>query len=197
MRWAAAPGQPPTPYRAPPAPVKKGGGCFKWLLFLMGGSFLLCCCLSAAVIESADDPLDWKAAIPMPPTGGVSLGLALMPSDLSPEEARHYKWRQSLKTWELGYGVSNEVHAQVASDFADLSDLYSYKPGSGNNFTWAPPSSCHKKEWQCVFDSLVRDNADDLVPLSDLFRRKQQEKNLDSRQDITKITKTVKSQHKM
>ncbi len=182
MRWVAAPGQPPTPYRAPPPPVKKGGGCLKWILFLMGGSFLLCCCLSAAVVESADDPLDWKAVVPLPPTTGSSLGLALMPSDLSAEEARHYKWRQSFAAWELGYGVSSEVHAQVASDFADLSDLYGYTPGTGNNFTWSPPIACHKKEWQCVFDSLVRDNADDLVPLSELFRRKQQEKNLDARQ---------------
>ena len=50
MRWAAAPGQQPTPYRAPPPPVKKGGGCLKWLLFLMGGSFLL----SVGIEEGSD-----------------------------------------------------------------------------------------------------------------------------------------------
>ena len=95
MRWAAAPGQPPTPYRAPPPPVKKGGGCFKWLMLLMGGAFLLCCCLTSAVLESANDPLDWKAVVPT--TGSASLGLALLPAELPPAEARHYKWRQSLK----------------------------------------------------------------------------------------------------
>ena len=180
MRWAAAPGQQPTPYRAPPPPVKKGGGCFKWLMLLMGGAFLLCCCLTSAVLESADDPLDWKAVVPT--TGSASLGLALLPADLPPAEARHYKWRQSLAAWELGYGISSDLHAEIESDFATLSDAYSYKPGTGNNFTWSPPASCHKKEWQCVFDAVVRDNAADIAPLAELFRHKQQEKNLDARQ---------------
>ena len=153
MRWAAAPGQQPTPYRAPPPPVKKGGGCFKWLMLLMGGAFLLCCCLTSAVLESADDPLDWKAVVPT--TGSASLGLALLPADLPPAEARHYKWRQSLAAWELGYGISSDLHAEIESDFATLSDAYSYKPGTGNNFTWSPPASCHKKEWQCVFDAEI------------------------------------------
>ncbi|MDP3156944.1 MAG: hypothetical protein Q8N23_30010 [Archangium sp.] len=180
MRWAAAPGQPPTPYRAPPPPVKKGGGCLKWVLLLMGGAFLFCCCISAAVVESANDPLDWKAVVPT--TSSASLGLALMPGDLSPDQARQYKWRQSLAAYELGYGLSTEVHEQVESDFADMAERYSYKPGKGNNFTWAPPIACRKHEWQCVFDELVRDNAEDIAPLTELFRRKQQEKNLDSRQ---------------
>ena len=180
MRWAAAPGQQPSPYRAPPPPVKKGGGCLKWVLLLMGGSFLFCCCISAAIVESADDPLDWKAVVPT--TGSSSLGLALMPADLPAEEARHYKWRQAFASWELGYGVSTDVHEQVESDFADMSRRYKYTPGTGNNFTWNPPPDCSKHEWQCVFDELVRDNGEDLAPLTELFRRKQQEKNLDSRQ---------------
>lgn len=187
MRWASAPGQPPTPYRAPPPPVKKGGGCLKWVLFFMGGSFLLCCCLSAAVVESADDPLDWKAVIPA--TGSASLGVALLPADLSPGKARHYNWRQAFASWELGYGVSSDIHDQVETAFADMSERYSYRPGSGNNFTWAPPVACKKKEWQCVFDELVRDNGDDIAPLTELFRRKQQEKQLDQRQ-LTELVVT-------
>ena len=180
MRWAAAPGQPPTPYRAPPPPVKTGGGCLKWVLFFMGGSFLLCCCLSAAVVESANDPLDWKSVIPA--TGSASLGTVLLPADLAPSSARHYNWRERFASWELGYGLSSELHDQVYTDFAELSDRFSYKPGVGNNFTWAPPAACHKKEWQCVFDAMVRDNASDIAPLSELFRRKQQEQHLDQRQ---------------
>lgn len=180
MRWAAAPVQSPTPYRAPPPTVKKGGGCLKWVLFLMGGAFLFCCCLSAAVVESASDPLDWKAVVPT--TGSASLGVALMPSSLPLSEARHYQWRQRRTAYELGYGVSSDIHQQVESDFSDLAERYSYRPGLGNDFTWAPPIACRKKEWQCVFDELVRDNRDDLAPLTELFRRKQREKKLNSRQ---------------
>lgn len=180
MRWAAGPGQQPTPYRAPPPPAKSGGGCLKWVLLLMGGSFLMCCCILSAVVESAKDPLDWQTVVPA--TGSASLGVALMPSELSPEEARHYSWRQAFSKWELGYGVSTDIHVQVESDFADMSERYSYRPGEGNNFTWAPPVACRKREWQCVFDELVRDNEDDIAPLTELFRRKQQEQNLDARQ---------------
>ncbi len=187
MRWAAAPGQQPAPYRPPPPPVKKGGGCLKWVLLLLGGSFLFCCCISAAVVESLDDPLDWKAVVPAKDT--ASLGVALMPGDLSPKAARHYQWRQQFLAWELGYGVSPEVHEQVEDDFATLSERFSYTPGVGTAFTWAPPVSCHKKEWQCVFDALVRDNGDDIAPLTELFRKQQQVKNLDQR-ELTELVVT-------
>ena len=180
MRWAAAPGQPPTPYRAPPPPVKKGGGCFKWLMLIMGGAFLLCCCLSAAVVESAKDPLDWQAVVPS--TGSASLGVALMPADLAQSEARHFNWRQSFKAWELGYGVSTDVHGQVETDFSALADRFRYHSGDGNTFTWAPPASCRKREWECVFDAVAKDNADDIAPLTELFRHQQQEAHLDQRQ---------------
>ena len=157
------------------------------MLVMLGGSFLLCCCILSAVVESAKDPLDWQSVVPA--TDSASLGVALLPSDLSPESARHYAWRQTFAKWELGYGVSTDIHAQVESDFADMSERYSYKPGKGNNFTWAPPSECHKHEWQCVFDELVRDNEDDIAPLTELFRRKQQEQNLDARQ-LTELVVT-------
>ena len=187
MRWAAAPGQQPAPYRPPPPPVKKGGGCLKWVLFLMGGAFLFCCCISAAVVESAEDPLDWKAVVPAKDT--TSLGVALMPGDLSPSAARHYNWRQQFSAWELGYGVSDEVHEQVYDDFAALSDRFSYTPGAGTAFTWSPPVACRKREWQCVFDDIVRDNHDDIAPLTELFRKKQQEKNLNQR-ELTELVVT-------
>ena len=180
MRWAAAPGQQPAPYRPPPPPVKKGGGCLNWVLLLMGGAFLFCCCISAAVVESAQDPLDWKSVVPAKDT--VSLGVAVMPSDSSPDSARHYDWRQQFTAWDLGYGVSTDVHQQVDDDFAALSQQFSYTQGAGTSFTWAPPVACRKKEWQCVFDAVVRDNAADIEPLTELFRRKQQEKNLDQRE---------------
>lgn len=187
MRWASGPGQPPAPYRAPPPPVKKGGGCLKWVMLLLGGSFLLCCCLTSAVLESVEDPLDWQAVVPT--TGASSLGVALMPGDLSPESARHYHWRQQFTSLELGYGVSDEVHQQVETDFSDLSDRFHYRSGIGNNFTWAPPLACSKREWQCVFDELARDNAADIAPLTELFRQQQRQKKLDARQ-LTELVVT-------
>ena len=78
--------------------------------------------------------------------------------------------------------MSTDIHQQVETDFSDLSDRFSYKPSRGNDFTWAPPVACRKREWECVFDAVAKDNADDIAPLTQLFRHQQQEQNLDARQ---------------
>ena len=187
MRWASAPGQPPAPFRATAPPPKKGGGCLKWVLLLMGGAFLFCCCALTGFVESLDDPLDWGTVAPA--TSETSLGVAVMPADFPAASARPYRWRQGRAAWSLGYGVSSEVHQQVEEDFADLAARFDYRAGTGNNFTWAPPPECRKKEWQCVFDAVVRDNADDVEPLTELFRRRQKADRLDARQ-LTELVVT-------
>lgn len=180
MRWASAPGQPPAPYYRPAPPPKKGGGCLKVVLLLMGAAFLFCCCLVSAVVESAEDPLDWQAVVPE--QGGDDLGLALVPSTLAPEEARSYRWRQAFRSFRLGYGVSSSVHQDIEDEFQALSFEFRYRPGDGQNFTWAPPLECRNREWKCVFDALARDNAAAIAPITELFRRRQREKNLDALQ---------------
>lgn len=188
MRWAASgqPGSPPGYLRPPPPPAKKkGGGCLRVVLVLLGGSFLLCCCLMTAVVESADDPLDWNQVTKVvPPDLGPSssLGVALVPAELPAEAAREYRWRQRLQAWSLGYGVSRQVHERVEADFAQLAERFDYQPGSGTQFTWAPPPSCRGREWECVFSTLAGDDAADVAPLTELFRRKQQGDALDARQ---------------
>ncbi len=185
MRWASAPGQPPARYVPPPPAAKKGGGCFRVVMGLLILSFLFCCCLVSAVAESVDDPLDWNQVTNVVPANvgpQNTLGLALVPDDLPPARARHYTWRQRLSAWELGYGVSDEVHQQVADDFASLAERFDYQPGKGQSFTWSPPPACRQREWQCVFDSVAHDNAEDIAPLTALFRKKQQDEQLDPRQ---------------
>lgn len=194
MRWAE-PGQPP-PMRPPPTPAKKGGGCLKWVLLLMGGSFLMCCCLSLAAVESADDPLDWKKVITpetAPNANEVSMGLALVPDDLGSDTARRYHWRQQHAAWFLGYGVSEEVHDEVYRQFGELADEFAFRQGKGTSFTWSAPSGCRDREWQCVFDALARDNADDVRPLTDLFRKVQQEKKLDALQTTELVVTFVQN----
>ncbi len=189
MRWASGPGQPPARFVAPPPPPKKGWGCFRVVMVLMVGSFLLCCCLVSAVAESTDDPLDWdhvNKVVPADVGPKTSLGVALVPEDLSPSLARHFAWRQRLDAWELGYGVSGDVHQQVEDDFAALGSRFHYTSGAGNAFTWSPPASCLRHEWECVFEALAHDNAEDLAPLSALFRRKQQQEQLDAR-EVTEL----------
>ncbi len=193
MRWAEQ-GQPP-PLRPPP-PAKKGGGCLKWVLLLLGGSFLMCCCLSMAAIESADDPLDWKKVVTpeaAPNENEVSMGLALVPEDLSASSARRYHWRQQHAAWLVGYGLSSEVHEEVYRQFSELADDFSFRQGSGTSFTWSAPSGCREREWQCVFDALARDNADDIRPLTELFRKVQREKKLDARQTTELVVTFVQN----
>jgi hypothetical protein len=174
----------------PPAPAaKQGPGCFRVLVLLLVGSFLFCCCFVSVVMESADDPLDWNEVTKEIPTNlgpQTSLGLALVPEDLEATRARHYAWRQQLTTWELGYGLSEDVHQQVYDDFEQLAQRFSYRAGEGTTFTWAPPPACDQREWECVFSSLARDNATDLAPLTALFRARQQADSLDAL-EVTKL----------
>jgi len=184
MRWAAAPGQPPAPYVRLPPPPKKGGGCFRVFMGLLVVSFLLCCCLVSAVAESVDDPMNWEQVTHVAPVVGPkeSLGDALVPGDLDPENARRYAWRKRVQAYELGYGVSTEVHRNVEQDFDDLARRFDYVAGDGMNFTWVPPPNCRSKEWECVFSALAHDNADNIAPLTELFRKRSQAENLDARQ---------------
>lgn len=193
MRWAE-PGQPVV--RPPPPPAKKGGGCLKWTLVLMGGSFLMCCCLSMAAAESAEDPLDWKRIVTpeqTPLANEVPIGDALVPETLTASEARRYHWRQTHAAWGLGYGLSTSVHDEVYRDFKKLADRFSFRQGSGTNFTWVAPTGCRDREWQCVFDTLARDNADNVRPLTELFRKVQQEKSLDARQTTELVVSFVQN----
>jgi len=189
MRWASGPGQPPAPYVRPAPPPAKGPGCFRVVMLVMVGAFLFCCCFVSAVAESTDDPLDWNQVTKDIPTNlgpQTSLGLALVPEDLEPSGARHYKWRQQMTAWELGYGLSSDVHQQVYDDFGELSERFSYRPGKGTSFTWSPPPACNQREWECVFASLAHDNADDIAPLTALFRKKKEEQSLDAL-EVTKL----------
>ncbi|PZR11164.1 MAG: hypothetical protein DI536_18690 [Archangium gephyra] len=194
MRWAEA-GQPPAP-RPPPPPVKKGGGCLKWTLVLMGGGFLMCCCLSLAAVESAEDPLEWKRIVTpeqKPVANEVALGDAFVPEDLAPSSARNYHWKQTHAAWGLRYGLSEEEHTEVYARFAELADDFAFKQGSGTSFTWAAPSECRDREWQCVFDTLAKDNADDVKPLTALFRKVQQEKRLNALQTTELVVSFVQN----
>lgn len=169
----------PLPPRAPPP---KKGGCLKWVLLALGGSFLCCCCLSLAAFENPEDPLEWKGLqLPdVPLAGETALGSALIPSDLPEASARRYHWRHFLGAWGLAYGLSAEEHDSVYRQFEALSTRFHYRPAEGTNFTWRPPSECADHEWKCVFDAMAKDNADDIAPLTALFRRVQQEKHLDA-----------------
>lgn len=192
MRWAEA-GQ-PTP--RPPPPAKKSGGCLKWALLLMGGAFLMCCCLSLAAVESVDDPLQWKRVVTpeqTPDANEVSLGTALVPDDLSPGSARNYHWKQTRAAWGVGYGVSAAVHDEVYRDFAKLAKDFSFRQGSGVSFTWSAPSGCRDREWQCVFDALARDNADDVRPLTELFRKVQRDNDLNALQTTELVVSFVQN----
>lgn len=151
---------------------------------------LLCCCLVTAVLESADDPLDWKQVLdeePEPVTGPrTSLGVVLIPDDTPSSRAKTYAWRAHRDAYELGYGVSVDEHDAIETSFARLADTFDYRPGVGSSFTWAPPTACRKREWECVFDTLAQDNGDDIEALTELFRKRQQSEHLDMRQ-ITEL----------
>lgn len=187
MRWAAGPGQPiapmPPPIRPAAPPPKKGGGCFKIVVGILIASFLFCCCIVSAALESAEDPLNWEQVVQAPDVGpSNNLGVAVVPADLTADQARRYAWRQRLTAFSLKYGISSEVHRQVEDDFSDLSDRFQYLPGKGTSFTWAPPQACRGREWNCVFDSLSNDNSENIQALTALFKHRMETEGLDQRQ---------------
>lgn len=183
----------PMPPR-PPAPQKKGG-CLKWVLLALGGSFLCCCCMSLAAFENPEDPLEWKGLkLPdVPVAGETELGTALIPADLPAAAARHYRWRENLGRWALGYGLSEEEHDSIYRHHEVLATRFHYRSGEGTNFTWRPPAECLDKEWKCVFDTMARDNVDDITPLTELFRRVQREKGLNALQTTELVVSFVQN----
>jgi hypothetical protein len=193
VRWASAPGQPPPHYVRPQAP-KKGPGCFRVVVLMMLAAFLFCCCFVSAVMESAEDPLAWKdLEKQLPSTNERFLGNALVPDTLSTSLARQYHWRKAFSSMGLGYGVSSDVHDEIEDQFQKLSRDFRYRSGEGNNFTWAPPMSCKNKEWKCVFDAMAKQNADDIAPLTELFRKEQREKNLNILQTTELVVSFVQN----
>lgn len=178
MNWAAGPGA-PVPLVAPPPPPKRGG-CLRWVMGGLISSLLACCCLFGAVAQSVDDPLDWKSAVPV--VGGQSLGTALIPQTLAPASARKYAWRQNLASWNLGYGLSRAEHESIEDAFGAMASEWDYQPADGLNFRWVVPSGCEQHEWECVFSQLAVDNADDIEPLTELFRARQRATSMDARQ---------------
>lgn len=182
MRWAAGPGQPPAPPLRPAAPPpKKSGGCLRWVLGGLALAAVSCCCLFSAVASSLDDPLDWQNLAP-PIAGTTDLGVALVPESLPAGQARHFRWQERLMAFDLGYGLSADEHDRIEDDFQDLSEFWAYQPGPNQTFKWAPPPQCAGREWECIFDHVAKDNADDVAPLTELFRRRQASEKLDSRQ---------------
>ncbi len=161
---------------------KKKGGCLKWLLLLMGGGFLMCCCFSLAVLDGLADAGGSFSPPSIPAGEATSLGTALVPSTLNESAARHWRWRESRRAWDVGYGLSSSRHDDIDEAFERLSVRFAYRPGAGTNFTWRPPPECQGREWQCVFETLAADNADAIAPLSQLFEQVRRERSLDDRE---------------
>ncbi len=165
-----------------PAPGRAQGGCLTWALLLSGTALLLCCCLSLAVAEGLEDPLDWQnLPKPEPLAAQRPLGVALVPTTLPEAAARQFQWRERGATWGVGYGLSAEERATIDDAFQRLAQEFHYRAGSGTDFTWRPPVRCADREWQCVFEAVVRDNAHDILPLTQLFERARRAHQLDDR----------------
>lgn len=175
MSWVGQPGPPLPPVR----PTAKVGrkGCLVTLFVLLGGS-MACCCLGGALFVAGSDgqqrwdPLD---AIAGPE---VSLGAARVPADHGAE--RTYRWRNRLR-YGLGYGLSSDVHDEVDTSHVALARRFTYLPGGKGPFTWIPPPGCKAQPWACVFNERARASEENIAPLTQLFRQRQTQAQLDPR----------------
>jgi hypothetical protein len=186
----------PLPLGQPSAPPpKKKRGCLFVLALLTGGS-LMCCCLSGALLVAAgeSDPggASWDPVqAVVSATGENDLGDARAPAELAPGGERSYRWRKGVEAYRLGYGLSGELHEEVDQHLEELAERFSYR--EGNPFTWMPPQRCQPQPWRCIFDEVAGAGAGAVAPLTELFRRRQTQSNLDPRTTTALVVSFVQN----
>lgn len=162
---------------APPPPKRKG--CFVIVGLLLGGS-MLCCCLGGLLLAAGADGTEGWDPVSALAAPDVSLGAALIPTDLAPRLERDYRWKNGRR-YGLGYGLSSDVHDEVDTEHANLARRFSYQSAGSWRFTWIPPPGCQAQPWACVFNETAASSAGNIAPLTDLFRQQQRRAGLDTR----------------
>ena len=154
---------------------------------LLGGSTLCCCLGGMLTLAGLDDAKGWD---PINAVAGpeVSLGDAVVPSDLAHSLERNYRWKNG-KRYGLGYGISSEVHDGVDTEHANLAKRFSYHSTGSGPFTWIPPPGCQPQPWACVFNETAQSSAANIAPLTDLFRQQ----NLELRATVELVVTFVQN----
>lgn len=116
-----------------------------------------------------------------PPKGATisDLGLASFPTGTFDPRSLH-EWESTAlapKHFSLTYALSKKAADGFSSRFKSYASSVSYLAGTEHRFKWIPPPGC-ERDMGCVFQELKDQDRDAILPVVDLFKRKQVEGRL-------------------
>lgn len=115
-----------------------------------------------------------------PPAGAkADLGVASFPLGTLDPKAIH-EWESSAsspKYFSLTYSLSKKASEGFSSKFKAYASSVGYVAGTEHRFRWIPPPGC-ERDMGCVFQELKDQDRDAVLPIVDLFRKKQAESRL-------------------
>ena len=157
---------------------------FKLLLAFVGLASCFCCCGLGTLGHLAG--MDIAPAEPGAPSSAraVDLGLVLLPPGTPPQRALDYAWRaESIRPPEhaISYGLGTSLARELAEDHAEWGRRLRYRSLGKDRFTFTPPTGC-SADMRCIYEELMRTNAEPVRALGDRFAVSIQERRLDAAQ---------------
>lgn len=157
---------------------------FKLLLWGIGFASCLCCCGLGMVGRLAD--LDVRSPLPGFPSSvrAVDLGAVLVPDGTPPDAARAYEWKAegiSPPQHRVAYGLGAELAEELTDDHAAFGRRLRYRSLGNERFTYNAPRGC-TADMRCIYEELMRTNAEPVRELGSRFVASIRERGLDSGQ---------------
>ncbi|NMO21565.1 hypothetical protein HPC49_31795 [Pyxidicoccus fallax] len=162
---------------------------FKLLLAGIGFGSCLCCCGLGMLGRLAD--LDVRAPLPGFPSGVrvVDLGAVILPPGTPPQGAHTYEWRAegiSPPQHALSYKLGEDLAKQLAEQHVTLGRRLRYRAVGNERFTYNAPPGC-SADMRCIYEELMRTNAEPVRVLGDRFVASIRERGLDAAQSTQLI----------
>lgn len=168
---------------------------FKWMLGVVGLASCFCCCGLGTLGHLAG--MDIAPPEPGRPSGAraLDLGLVLLPPGTSPQRARDYDWRaDSIQPPEhhVSYGLGTALARTLTDEHAELGRRLHYRSLGRERFSFNAPPGC-SADMRCIYEELMRTNAEPVRALGDRFVDSIRERGLDAAQATQLIIGFVQS----
>ncbi|WP_426754438.1 transglutaminase domain-containing protein [Myxococcus sp. Y35] len=166
---------------------------FKWMLGVVGLASCFCCCGLGTLSHLTG--MDIAPPEPGRPssTRAVDLGLVLLPPGTSPQRAQDYAWRaDSIRPPEhrVSYGLGTVLTRELMDEHEALGRRLRYRALGRERFTFSAPPGCGA-DMHCIYEELMRTNAEPVRALGDTFVASIRERGLDAAQATQLIVNFV------
>ncbi len=122
-----------------------------------------------------DDDDDSKKVEP------TDLGVAAYPSTATSPTKRH-EWSASAldpEDYAVTYVLAPDAAVKVEMAYQDFAHKVRFDDLGSGKYRWVPPPGC-PKDMGCVFEALVEENREQMLPLVQIFRERKKTKKLDA-----------------